>query len=1339
GSKVSVYDGAAKLGEVDVDGNGNWSFTPGKALDDGPHSFTTKVTDPAGNESPSSTPVTVTVDTSKVEVSIGSLVDDQGAITGSIAPNGVTDDTRPEIQGTGKAGSTITVYDGTNVLGTTTVQPNGTWSFTPSVDLGQGAHSITAQAEDLTGTKSEATPAFVFRVDTVAPLAPTIGEVTDDVGEVQGALMNGATTDDPSPTLSGKAEAGSTVTVYDGGKPLGSVKAGANGDWSYTPTTGLNEGKHEFTVKATDAAGNTSAESDKFTLTTDYTAPDASKLAITGVEDDVGLVTGNVAPGATTDDSRPLIHGTGTAGDTIIVMVKDGVGSRELGRATVGADGKWSLQVQTALASGLNEFTAIEMDPAGNKTSPSNPYTVTFDDSVPATSIAITSITDDTGTSAHDFVTSDTSLTINGTLTQALASGQRAQITVDGGRSWQDVVVSGTSWSYVDSRTLSDGQYDYTVRVISAAGVAGSIDQKTVTIDTQSPTNKTTVDLAAESDWGLSNTDNITANVTPTINGKVGAGSDTDLSKLRVTLFDDVNNDGKLDAGDRVFSSSISVAADGSWSYDLPSLRDGSYRLKAVVTDQAGNASSTVSTLDGKGSSLVIDIDSIAQTIRGGAQLDQLGYDVTNIGDFNGDGYDDLMVSAPFADNRSGANGDNAGAAYILFGSAAGIPAIGNYLGSNTRDLKPEEGLKIFGAPRTEDRPDDMGRAINYLGDINGDGYDDVLIASHANDKAYVVFGGANGTWANGQLNLATIDRGQNQYGFKVALPVADDSAFTTGVGAADINGDGYADLLLGDPTNGSGDRGGAVVIYGHAGDWSNIQLVLANGRWTLPSGVHGTSIFGATSGTYTTRDLGWQINGVGDVNGDGIEDFVIADPSGSNPMMASNQPGGTNYLIYGSKDGLPATLDLSRLTPDQGIHINGMRGEALGGTVSLGSSGGNTIAALGDINGDGIGDFAIGTAHSDPGNPGRVWVIYGKQGGYGKDINLDAMFTSGNSARPSGYVPTFTAADGFLLVNEKSTATSQSTADENFGMTIRGMGDVNGDGINDFIIGAELADGDGKTDNGAAYVVYGRSENFEAPVISIKDIMNDPSKGYVLRGANEWGGWDRYGSGVAIGDWNGDGVADVAVGARYGDNIGATTSDNGALYIYYGTPNFTQEYTTGDDVLVGTGGVDFLAGGLGNDTISQIGTKDVALGGAGNDTIRIIGTDFMNVDGGVGIDTLVMDGKGMSLDLTALKSKVKGFEHFDLGSDGGNTLAVQMSDIARLGKTNVLVSDGKTQLVVHGDATGQVNLVNAGAAADRWTDAGTKTVDGSVYHAYTNVAGTSELLVEDRVHVTIL
>ncbi len=139
------------------------------------------------------------------------------------------------------------------------------------------------------------------------------------MGAIQGTLTNGAATDDPTPTLTGKAEKGSIVKVYDDGALLGSVVADdITGQWTFTPTSPLVEGEHKFHVTSTDKAGNVSLPSADFVLNMDFTGPDPDKLKITGVDDQVGTITGNVAHGDPTDDNRPTIQGEGTAGDTIL-------------------------------------------------------------------------------------------------------------------------------------------------------------------------------------------------------------------------------------------------------------------------------------------------------------------------------------------------------------------------------------------------------------------------------------------------------------------------------------------------------------------------------------------------------------------------------------------------------------------------------------------------------------------------------------------------------------------------------------------------------------------------------------------------------------------------------------------------------------------------------------------------------------------------------------------------------------------------------------------------------------------------------------------------------------
>ncbi|QFZ86286.1 hypothetical protein GFK26_27760 [Variovorax paradoxus] len=578
GATVTVYDNGEKIGEALVAPDGNWSFTPSKPLPSGDHAFTTEVTDAAGNSSGPSDPLNVIVDAIPGVVVITALVDDQGAIKGDIARDSVTDDTRPEILGTGKAGSTIKVYDGETLLGETVVKADGTWRFTPTADLGQGEHKITATATDLAGNTSPATDVYSFTVDTVAPGAPSIDAAEDDVGARQGALANGGVTDDPSPTLSGKAEAGSTVTVYDNGKLLGTATADAAGHWAYTPTTPLAEGEHSFTVTATDKAGNTGAPSGEFVLTTDYTPPDAGKLAITGVEDDVGNVLGNIASGGTTDDSSPVIHGTGTAGNTVIVMIKDGLGERELGRATVGEDGTWSLEPAHPLMSGSNAFTAVEMDAAGNQTAPSASYEVTVDSTQPPVPV-IENVQDDVGPSKgmlqKNELTDDARPTIIGTAQR----GSTVTLYDKGVEIGKVAVDASGKWSFTPETPLADGTHDITA---TASNTVGQTSEPTgvwsFAVDTQPPgkvTDLEVLDNAGDKTGALVSGD-ITDDNTPTFNGKAEPGS-------TVNVYDN----GTL-------LGTAPVDPNGNWTFTPGTpLPDGAHSFTTEVIDPAGNGSGT--------------------------------------------------------------------------------------------------------------------------------------------------------------------------------------------------------------------------------------------------------------------------------------------------------------------------------------------------------------------------------------------------------------------------------------------------------------------------------------------------------------------------------------------------------------------------------------------------------------------------------------------------------------------------------------------------------------------------------------------------------------------------
>ncbi|SNT51718.1 Ig-like domain-containing protein, partial [Pseudomonas nitroreducens] len=676
--KVIIYDNGKAIGEVDVGADGKWSFTPTAALSDGNHAFSTEVLDKAGNSSGQNSPLNVIVDTSKVLVSITHLIDDVGSITGDISNGGYTDDTRPTIQGTGKVGSIITVYDGSTKLGTAGVAADGSWTFKPTASLSEGAHTIKATATDLAGNVSD--PAtFAFIVDTTAPGKPTIDQVLDDVGAVQGPIANGGVSDDPNPTLSGKAEAGSRVAVYDNGAKLGEVTADKSGQWNYTPTTPITEGKHDFTVTATDAAGNTSANSDVFSITTDYsapvkpsidsvydnvgeiqgiiarggvtddskpvlsgeaepgskviiydnglklgeavadangawsytpvialseghhdftvtatdaagnvsvksddyavdtdyTAPDFTKLSITGVEDHVGPITGNIVNGGETDDARPEISGKGTAGDTVIVFSKDSTGNHEIGRATVGSDGTWKLTPSLPLVSGVNDLTAVEMDVAGNKTAPCDKYSVTLV-TVGPTVPTVESVFDDvgpyTGFLQKGDVTDDNQPTFKG----AADAGSIVKL-YDGNTLIGSAAADSNGKWEITTSVLADGTHNVIATATNSVGLVSSpTGIWNFSVDTTAPANVT----------GLAVTDNVGA-----VTGPLHAGDTTDDNRPvfsggaepngKVIIYDNGKAIGEADVG-----------ADGKWSFTpTAALSDGNHAFSTEVLDKAGNSS----------------------------------------------------------------------------------------------------------------------------------------------------------------------------------------------------------------------------------------------------------------------------------------------------------------------------------------------------------------------------------------------------------------------------------------------------------------------------------------------------------------------------------------------------------------------------------------------------------------------------------------------------------------------------------------------------------------------------------------------------------------------------
>ena len=324
--------------------------------------------------------------------------------------------------------------------------------------------------------------------DVTPPAAPAaITGYADDIGRITNPNSTAPVTDDNRPGFNVGTGLTDTPSLYVDGVKVPATYDPVTG--TLTPTTPLGDGVHQFTTTLTDAAGNESPQSAALPLTVDTAAP-AAPTGVT-VTDDVAPVTGAIAANGASNDNKPTFAGaagSAEAGSTITVMD----GATVLGTAVVAADGSWSVTPTTALADGAHSITTRATDAAGNVSPVSPALALTVDTVAPTTTASVTAIRDDVGairgTVASGGVTDDTSLVVSGTLSTGLITGERVRI-YDGSSYLGDATVSGTSWTYADSRTLTDGQsVSYTARVSDPAGnqsAAGTAYTATVdTLDT---------------------------------------------------------------------------------------------------------------------------------------------------------------------------------------------------------------------------------------------------------------------------------------------------------------------------------------------------------------------------------------------------------------------------------------------------------------------------------------------------------------------------------------------------------------------------------------------------------------------------------------------------------------------------------------------------------------------------------------------------------------------------------------------------------------------------------------------------------------------------------------
>ncbi len=573
-----------------IQSDGSWTTTVpaadvGTLADGASYQVSVSAQDSAGNSA--SATHTISVDTTAPVISVNTLSGDD-VLNAAEAQQPLT------VHGSSsaEAGQTVTVTLGGKTY-TALVANDGTWTLdVPAADLAnlsEGALTVTASVNDKAGNNGQTT--HTLTVDTVAP-AVTISTVADDdivndAEQLAGQTISGTTT----------AEQGQTVTVSFNGHSYQATVA-ANGSWSvFVPGRdflGLSDGEYTITATVSDKAGNPGSATHDVTLN-----GDVPTIAInTFAQDDIV----NAA-----EHGTPLvISGTADAptGQTVTITLNG-----KTYTATVQNDGTWSYTVGsadvTALADGDSYVINAQVSNAiGN--SASDNHTVTVDLTAPSMGISIDSLQNDTGLSANDFITNDSQVVVNGSLTAQLGNNEKAQISLDGGTTWIDLTVTGTTWRYTDGRTLTDGTYQYQVRVIDNAGNVGATDSQDVVIDLTKPAAATiTVDSVSQ-DTGLSDSDFITSDNQISLKGTLGAALGSgDHAQI------------SLDGGATWTDVSVSGL---SWTYvDGRTLADGDYNYQLRVIDDAGNISATTSQ--------VVTIDTVAPDASKTIAIDSISDD----------------------------------------------------------------------------------------------------------------------------------------------------------------------------------------------------------------------------------------------------------------------------------------------------------------------------------------------------------------------------------------------------------------------------------------------------------------------------------------------------------------------------------------------------------------------------------------------------------------------------------------------------------------------------------------------------------------------------------------
>jgi len=641
-----------------------------------------------------------------------------------------------------------------------------------------------------------------------------------------------------------------------------------------------------------------------------------------------------------------------------------------------------------------------------------------------------------------------------------------------------------------------------------------------------------------------------------------------------------------------VQGGTVSVDGEGAFSYTPPAGFWGEDSFNYSIDDGQGNTADGVVNVVVRPS--IVDLGDVAMgqfgfRIDGTELTGEAGMRVANGGDVNGDGLDDVVVATTNADGGMGQ-------VWVVFGKDDGA----------TVDLD-DVALGMGGFTITNDATgEDFGISVDGGGDVNGDGLDDIIIGAPGSGnagQAYVVHGKNDGA----AVTVTELEAGTG--GFVLNGQVVGDDAGTAVAMVGDVNGDGYDDVAVGAPFAGTvPDSGRTYVVHGRT---ETDAIALSD----VLGGMGGF----VANGEGVDDQSGSAIAGGHDLDGDGLDDLVIgadqADPNGGNS--------GAAYVVFGKTNGAQVNL----VSP-------GSSGFAINGIASLDVAG-SDVAMPGDVNGDGRADVLIGAsgAEDDLLFQGQSYVVFGKTDT--EDVELSDVLAGDG---------------GFGLDGE---------AGGNFlGLVTGGASDVDGDGFADLLFGAANADFAGPN-AGRAWVVFGKSDGLR---VELADVSLG-NGGIAFDGESQV---DTLGTAIAGGgDIDGDGLGDFIVGAPGSD---AVQDESGSVYVVFGAGwrgNVDYVGSDGGDTYVGSPGADGIVAGQGADMIGGGGGSDVVYTGAGADTIELTAGQFFRIDGGSGQDSLVVVDADITLNFVAIPNPaIVDIEVIDLTGTGDNSLTMDEDDV---------------------------------------------------------------------------